>query len=51
MTLLQAILGGGLAWALDQPPSAATHEVDQLAHVAMERHIDRRLKALRLLDR
>jgi DNA repair protein RecO (recombination protein O) len=48
--VLQQILGGHLAWALDQPVTSATYEVDHLAHVAMERHVDRRLRALRLID-
>jgi DNA repair protein RecO (recombination protein O) len=50
VVLMQQILGGGLSWALDQPTTAATWEVDHLAHTAMERHIDRRLKALRLIE-
>jgi DNA repair protein RecO (recombination protein O) len=48
-TLLGQMLGGSLAWALDQPPGPATYELDHLAHTAMERHVDRRLKALKLL--
>ncbi len=51
VTLLQQVLGGHLAWALDQPVTAEVWEVDHLAHVAMERHVDRRLRALRLIDR
>jgi DNA repair protein RecO (recombination protein O) len=50
VVLLQQILGGHLAWALDQPVSPEVFEVDHLAHVAMERHVDRRLRALRLID-
>lgn len=50
VVLMQQILGGRLAWALDQPPGPFDAEVDHLAHVAMERHIDRRLRALRLID-
>jgi DNA repair protein RecO (recombination protein O) len=50
VVLMQQILGGGMSWALDQPTTAATWEVDHLAHTAMERHIDRRLKALRLIE-
>jgi len=49
--LLQQVLGGHLAWALDQPVTAEVWEVDHLAHVAMERHVDRRLRALRLIER
>jgi len=51
VTLLQQILGGHLAWALDQPTSSEVWEVDHLAHLAMERHVDRRLRALRLIER
>lgn len=49
--LLQQILGGQLAMALDQPPSAATVELDHLATRAMEHHIERRLRSVGLLDR
>jgi len=48
--LLGQVLGGHLSWALEQPPGPATYELDHLAHTAMERHIDRRLKALKLLE-
>ncbi|HKY15516.1 MAG TPA: DNA repair protein RecO [Microthrixaceae bacterium] len=48
--LLRGILGGQLAWALDQPTSPATWEVDHLAQVAIENHIARRLRALRLIS-
>lgn len=51
VVLLQQVLGGHLAWALDQPATAEVWEVDHLAHVAMERHVDRRLRALRLIER
>ncbi|MCC6225533.1 MAG: DNA repair protein RecO [Microthrixaceae bacterium] len=51
VVLLQQVLGGHLAWALDQPVTAEVWEVDHLAHVAMERHVDRRLRALRLIER
>ena len=44
VVVMQQILGGGLSWALDQPTNAVTWEVDHLAHTAMERHIDRRLR-------
>ena len=36
-------------FALDQPTTAATWEVDHLAGLAMEHHLERRLKALRLI--
>jgi DNA repair protein RecO (recombination protein O) len=44
--LMRRILGGGLADALNQPASAATHEVNQLATAALEHHLERRLKSL-----
>ena len=49
--LLRLILGGGLAAALDQPPSPATAEVDALATRALEHHLERRLRSIHLLDR
>lgn len=51
VTILQLVLGGRLAAALSLPVGPATYEVDHLASVAMERHLDRRLRSLRLLDR
>ena len=48
--ILQLILGGRMNQALSLPIGAATFEVDHLASVALERHIDRRLRTLRLLD-
>jgi len=50
VTILQQIHGGQLAWALNQPAVPATWEVGELASIAMERHLDRRLRALRLIE-
>lgn len=50
LDLLRAILGGQLVAALAVPASATTREVDQLATRAMEHHIERRLRSVRLLD-
>lgn len=50
VVVLQQILGGQLAWALEQPAVPATWEVGELASAAMERHLDRRLRALRLIE-
>lgn len=50
LRLLQDILGGRLGAALNEPPSAATHEVDQLATRALEHHLERRLRSISLLD-
>jgi DNA repair protein RecO (recombination protein O) len=48
--LLQQILGGRLAAALDAPPSPATREVDVLATRVMEHHLERRLRSVGLLE-
>jgi DNA repair protein RecO (recombination protein O) len=49
--LCRRILGGGLAAALREPPSAVTAEVDHLATRAVEAHLERRLRSPHLLDR
>lgn len=51
VVLLQLVLGGGLARALELSRSAATDEVDHLATHALEQHLERRLKSIGLLDR
>ncbi len=48
LALLRRILGGGLAGALREPPSAATHEVERLATLALETTLERRLRVGRL---
>jgi DNA repair protein RecO (recombination protein O) len=50
VAMLQDILGGRLAVALDEPASPATHEVDQLATRVMEHHLERRLRSVGLLE-
>lgn len=50
VALLQAILGGRLGQALDQPASPATHEVDHLATRVMEHHLERRLRSVGVLE-
>lgn len=50
LDLLRRILGGDLVGALRTPASPATHEVEVLATRAMEHHLERRLRALSLLD-
>ena len=47
LELVRRVLGGGLAGALEEPPSAVTEEVAELAGTAMEVHLDRRLRSLR----
>jgi len=46
LRLLQDILGGRLGAALNEQPSPATAEVDQLATRALEHHLERRLKSV-----
>ncbi len=48
--LLQQILGGRLASALDAPPSPATVEVEVLATRALEHHLERRLRSFGVLE-
>ncbi|MFP5254514.1 MAG: DNA repair protein RecO [Acidimicrobiia bacterium] len=50
LRLVQDILGGRLGAALNEPPSAATHDVDHLATRALEHHLERRLRSITLLD-
>jgi DNA repair protein RecO (recombination protein O) len=45
------VLGGQLQAALSIPPSPATTEVALLATRAMEHHLERRLRAVALLER
>jgi DNA repair protein RecO (recombination protein O) len=49
--LLARILGGGLAGALAEPASSATHEVSRVATTAMEHHLERRLRSPSVLHR
>ena len=44
------ILGGQLAMALQIPASAITGEVTHLATISLERHLDKRLRALHTLE-
>jgi DNA repair protein RecO (recombination protein O) len=44
------ILGGQLARALEMPASAVTGEVAHLATVSLEQHLERRLRALHVLE-
>lgn len=45
VALIRQILGGHLRKALAEPPSRATAEVERLATVAIEYHLDRRLRS------
>jgi DNA repair protein RecO (recombination protein O) len=51
LELVRRILGGGLASALAEPRSRTTDEVAALATRALEAHLERRLRSLRVLDR
>jgi DNA repair protein RecO (recombination protein O) len=49
LSLIQRILGGGLAGVLAEPPGPAAATVSGLATTALETHLERRLKAVHLL--
>jgi DNA repair protein RecO (recombination protein O) len=51
LALVRRVLGGELGAALREPPSRATAEVDRLATRALEHHLERRLRAVNVLDR
>jgi DNA repair protein RecO (recombination protein O) len=51
LALLRAVLGGRLNDVLGSPESPATHEVGTLATRALEHHIERRLRAVAMLER
>lgn len=50
LTLLRRILGGDLVGALREPASPATHEVEVLAVRSLEHHLERRLRAVALME-
>jgi DNA repair protein RecO (recombination protein O) len=50
IALVRTILGGGLASALRQPPSAATSTASSLATAALEAHLERRLRTIHAFD-
>lgn len=51
LDLLRLVMGGQVGAALATPASPATAEVDHLATRAVEHHLERRLRSVRLLDR
>jgi DNA repair protein RecO (recombination protein O) len=51
LRLLQRILGGELVAVLAEPASGAGFEVEALATTALEAHLERRLRSVRLIDR
>jgi DNA repair protein RecO (recombination protein O) len=50
LALIRRILEGGLAGALAEPAGPVTEEVALLATRSMEQHLERRLRAVHLLD-
>jgi DNA repair protein RecO (recombination protein O) len=50
LALLRQVLGGRLQAALAAPPSPASAEVSHLATRALEHHLERRLRAVALLE-
>jgi len=50
LLMIRRVLGGDLARVLDEPETAVTQEVGQLAVRAMEVHLERRLRSLHVLD-
>lgn len=51
LDLARRILGGGLSGALDEPAGPAVHENETVATRALEHHLERRLRSIRVLDR
>ena len=51
LRLLRRILGGDLVAVLAEPASPAGHEVEHLAALALENHVERRLRSIGVLDR
>jgi DNA repair protein RecO (recombination protein O) len=49
LAVSRAVLSGGLNAVLDLPEDAVTHEVEGLATVALEAHVERRFKSLRVM--
>ena len=45
----RAVLGGGMNAVLDLPEDPVTHEVEALATASFEAHLERRLRASRVL--
>ncbi|MCZ7629028.1 MAG: hypothetical protein M5U19_08160 [Microthrixaceae bacterium] len=49
LTLCRAVLGGGLKAVLDLPDGPVVHDLEAFASALLERHIERRLRAIRVL--
>jgi len=50
LVLLRRILGGDLVAVLAEPASPAGHEVEHLATLALENHVERRLRSIGVLN-
>lgn len=50
LDLMRRVVGGGLGGVLTEPVGPATGEVDLLATALMEHHLERRLRAVAVLD-
>lgn len=50
LAVSRAVLGGGLNTALSLPGGSITHEVESIATAVLESHIERRLRALHVLQ-
>lgn len=51
LALIERVLSGDLVGALNQPPGPPVAEVERLATRAFEGHVERRLRAVTVLDR
>jgi DNA repair protein RecO (recombination protein O) len=49
LDLTRRVLGGELNGVLAEPPSAAVHDLERIATVAMEHHVERRLRTVAAL--
>lgn len=49
LTLARAVLGGGLNAVLDLPAGPVVHDLEEFASALLENHIERRLRAIRVL--
>ncbi len=50
LSVARAVLGGGLNAVLDLPTGVATHDLEVLASGLLESHLERRLRAIRVLQ-
>jgi hypothetical protein len=50
LSVARAVLGGGLNAVLDLPMGSVTHELEVLSSGLLESHLERRLRAIRVLQ-